>query len=85
MIICVCNNVNETAIRRAVHAGHHSYEALQFELGVGTCCGQCKAAVNETLAHCKHACSTPHEPVLERLEQALRPALQTIRIQPTAA
>jgi bacterioferritin-associated ferredoxin len=79
MIICVCNNVNETAIRRAVADGHASYDALQFELGVGTCCGQCQHAAREVIAQCHGA---QHRTVRERLENTLRPALQTIRIQP---
>ncbi|MFC3146540.1 bacterioferritin-associated ferredoxin [Piscinibacterium candidicorallinum] len=41
MIICVCHNVNERAIRKAVEAGHGSFEAIQMELGVATCCGCC--------------------------------------------
>jgi bacterioferritin-associated ferredoxin len=83
MIICVCNNVNEAAIQRAVRQGHGSYEALQFELGVGTCCGQCKDAVHDTVAQCKQACM--RERMEHCLEHALRPALQTIRIQPATA
>jgi bacterioferritin-associated ferredoxin len=79
MIICVCNNVNEAAIRRAVAEGHASYDALQFELGVGTCCGQCKHATHEVMAQCRGA---HHTTVRERIEDVLRPALQTIRIQP---
>ena len=41
MIICICKSVNDSAIRRAIAEGHESFEALQFELGVGTCCGKC--------------------------------------------
>jgi bacterioferritin-associated ferredoxin len=79
MIICVCHNVNEAAIRRAVRQGHDNYASLQFELGVGTCCGQCKQAVHETVAQCKSACmQTP------AFETMLRPVLNTIRIQPVS-
>jgi bacterioferritin-associated ferredoxin len=87
MIICVCNNVNETAIRRAVTQGHASYDALQFELGVGTCCGQCEHAAHEVLKQCHDTHARTHTvhtatPVFERLENALLPTLRTIRIQP---
>ncbi len=49
MIICVCNAVNDRAIRRAVAEGHDTLDALQFELGVGTRCGKCVSAACEVL------------------------------------
>ncbi len=64
MIICVCKAVNDRAIRRAVAEGHDTFDALQFELGVGTCCGKCVAAACEVLCetradHAVHATQTP--------------------------
>jgi bacterioferritin-associated ferredoxin len=50
MIICVCNNVNERAIHRAIDDGHRSFDALQFETGVATCCGKCEPHAREMLA-----------------------------------
>jgi bacterioferritin-associated ferredoxin len=50
MIICVCHNVNERAIHRAVEAGCACYEDLQMALGVGTCCGQCAQAAQSAMA-----------------------------------
>jgi bacterioferritin-associated ferredoxin len=52
MIICVCNNINESSIHRAAREGHDSFEALQVELGVAMCCGKCASAVHSTLAQC---------------------------------
>ena len=49
MIVCVCKAVNDRAIRRAVAEGHDTLDALQFELGVGTCCGKCVPTACEVL------------------------------------
>ena len=49
MIICVCKAINDRAIRRAIAEGHDTFDALQFELGIGTCCGKCEAAACELL------------------------------------
>lgn len=42
MIVCICNAVSDHAIRRAVTNGVASFDELQWELGVGNCCGECK-------------------------------------------
>ncbi len=49
MIVCICKAVNDRAIRRAVADGHDTFDDLQFELGVGTCCGKCVEAACEVL------------------------------------
>ena len=49
MIVCVCKAINERAIRRAVAEGHDTFDALQFELGIGTCCGKCVSSACEVL------------------------------------
>jgi bacterioferritin-associated ferredoxin len=53
MIICICKAVNDRAIRRAVAEGHDTFDALQFELGVGTCCGKCVGAACEVLCEAR--------------------------------
>jgi bacterioferritin-associated ferredoxin len=50
MIICVCQNVTERDIARAVAGGCRSFDALQEKLEVGTCCGTCECAAREALA-----------------------------------
>jgi bacterioferritin-associated ferredoxin len=55
MIICVCKAVNDRAIRRAVAEGHDTFDALQFELGVGTCCGKCVPSACEVLCEARSA------------------------------
>ena len=70
MIVCVCKAINDRAIRRAVAEGCDSFDALQFELGVGTCCGKCVQSACEVLfaARCEAeaqplATTVPSSPV----------------------
>ena len=53
MIVCVCKAINDRAIRRAVAEGHDSFDALQFELGIGTCCGKCVSTACELLCEAR--------------------------------
>ena len=41
MIVCVCHNVSDKAIRRALDAGAKSMEDIRQQLNVGSCCGKC--------------------------------------------
>lgn len=41
MIICVCHNVSDKAIRRAVDEGATSMRDIRAQLNVGACCGKC--------------------------------------------
>jgi bacterioferritin-associated ferredoxin len=47
MIVCVCHNVSDRDIKRQVRDGCSSFEALQFETGVSTCCGCCESCARE--------------------------------------
>ena len=48
MIICICHRVSDRDIAHAVQGGCASFDELQFELGVGTCCGRCHDCARET-------------------------------------
>lgn len=54
MYVCVCNQVTDHQIRRAVDDGVDSMAGLQAELKVATCCGRCrdcaKRVLNDALA-----------------------------------
>lgn len=52
MYVCVCNAVSDKAIKQAVQQGHDTFEAIQCELGVGTCCGRCKPFAQEFIQQC---------------------------------
>ena len=43
MIVCICNNVSDKAIRAAVDAGATSLGEIRAQLNVGSCCGKCNA------------------------------------------
>jgi bacterioferritin-associated ferredoxin len=51
MIVCVCHNVSDRAIRAAMDAGATSLSEIREQLNVGACCGKClpsaKALVSE--------------------------------------
>ena len=47
MIVCVCHKVSDRDIKRQVRDGCSSFEALQFETGVSTCCGCCESCARE--------------------------------------
>jgi bacterioferritin-associated ferredoxin len=57
MIICVCQNVSERDIAKAVESGCRSFAALQASLEVSTCCGSCECMARETFEqHEANAC-----------------------------
>ncbi|GAA5235921.1 bacterioferritin [Verticiella sediminum] len=44
MYICICNGITEAELRESVAAGARSFEELQLETGVASCCGTCAGA-----------------------------------------
>ena len=51
MIVCVCNRVSDREIARQAHAGM-SFDDIQLELGVATCCGRCEGCARELVEQC---------------------------------
>jgi bacterioferritin-associated ferredoxin len=49
MYVCLCRQVTDRAIRRAIAEGADSLEALQAQLGVCLECGRCTAQVEALL------------------------------------
>ncbi len=41
MIVCVCHNVSDKAIRRALDEGAKTMGDIRRQLNVGSCCGKC--------------------------------------------
>ena len=72
MIVCVCKAVNERAIRQAVAAGIDTFDGIQVELGVGTCCGKCVSMACEVLSDAR----------LEAHGQRTQPAHSPLRFVP---
>ena len=51
MIVCVCNGISDREIVRNAHAGM-SFDDIQLELGVATCCGCCEGCARDLVAQC---------------------------------
>jgi len=53
MIVCICHNVSDKAIRQSITAGAESLNEVRAQLKVGNCCGKClpcaKTIVRESL------------------------------------
>lgn len=56
MIICVCQNVSERDIARAVADGCRSFSAVQEELEIGRACGTCLCSAKECFAEQRAVC-----------------------------
>ena len=41
MIVCVCQRVSDRDIERHAHNGCSSFDELQLDSGVASCCGRC--------------------------------------------
>lgn len=49
MIVCVCNAVSDKEVRDWHDLAGGTFEQLQSDLGVGTCCGRCVECACELL------------------------------------
>lgn len=47
MIVCVCNRISDREINRHVQQGCESFEDLQMNTGVATCCGCCESCARD--------------------------------------
>jgi bacterioferritin-associated ferredoxin len=41
MIVCVCNRISDRDIERHARSGCASFDELQLDSGVSSCCGRC--------------------------------------------
>lgn len=63
MIVCVCKSVSDRTIRASIAEGVDTFDELQFELGVATCCGKCEESVRDVMAQsgiCESRCGVGH-------------------------
>lgn len=58
MIVCVCKRVSDSRIREAVAAGASSFEDIQNQLGVSTCCGRCEPFARDLVKESVSSSST---------------------------
>ncbi len=64
MIVCICNNVSDRAIRQAVNEGSTSMVALHSTLNVGTCCGKCHSCAKQVLRECLSQAAPVSQPMV---------------------
>lgn len=72
MIVCVCNQVSDRQIKCCVRAGM-SFNDIQLEFGVATCCGTCETCATELVEREQALYRAQREP--EPSSAARRPAL----------
>lgn len=53
MIVCVCHNVSDRAIRAAIDAGATSLPEIRARLNVGACCGKCLPCAKAIVSECR--------------------------------
>ena len=53
MIVCVCHNVSDRAIRAAMDAGATSLSEIRAQLNVGACCGKCLPSAKAIVRECR--------------------------------
>jgi bacterioferritin-associated ferredoxin len=58
MIVCVCHNVSDRAIRAAMDAGATSLSEIRAQLNVGACCGKCIPSAKVLLSEHREEAST---------------------------
>jgi bacterioferritin-associated ferredoxin len=58
MIVCVCHNVSDRAIRAAMDAGATSLSEIRTQLNVGACCGKCLPSAKTLVRECREESST---------------------------
>ena len=61
MIVCVCQRVSDRDIQRHAQAGCSSFDDLQFETGVSTCCGRCHDCAKAEFHRARHAVAPSNE------------------------
>ena len=64
MIVCVCKSVSDRKIRASIAEGVDSFDELQFELGVASCCGKCADSVRDVMMQsgvCASRCGFEHQ------------------------
>lgn len=49
MYVCICHDVNDKAIKKAISEGYDTLGELQQHLKVATCCGCCQPMVQDLL------------------------------------
>ncbi|MDX9842241.1 MAG: (2Fe-2S)-binding protein [Aquabacterium sp.] len=70
MIVCVCNRISDREINRHVQQGCMSFDDLQMDTGVATCCGCCESCAREVFHEAR---SKTHRVDFARMVQTAMP------------
>jgi len=62
MIVCVCRRVSDRDIERHVRNGCASFDELQMDSGVASCCGRCTDCARDVFdsASARNTNTSPH-------------------------
>lgn len=60
MIVCVCHRVSDRDIHLHATQGCISFDALQMETGVATCCGCCESCARGVFDEAHHQAAQRH-------------------------
>lgn len=71
MIVCLCRNLSDAAIRAELHAGARTADDVARTTGAGTDCGCCRETL-EDLVRTSGPCSVPPCPGCPRAANAPR-------------
>ncbi len=60
MIVCVCRRVSDRDIERHARGGCSSFDDLQMDTGVATCCGNCAECAREVFDSARNGTPPVH-------------------------
>ena len=60
MIVCVCRRVSDRDIERHVRNGCASFDELQMDSGVASCCGRCTDCARDVFDSASARNASPH-------------------------
>lgn len=70
MIVCVCRRVSDREIERLARSRCASFDELQMESGVATCCGRCAECAQTVFSNAQAG-----QPAAAQVHEAVSPAL----------
>jgi len=47
MLVCICNGISDSEIKKTLQEGAASFEEVHARLGVAGCCGECECYARE--------------------------------------
>jgi len=60
MIVCVCHRISDRDIERHARNGCGSFDELQMDSGVSSCCGRCADCARDVFETARASGNRPH-------------------------